>query len=94
MDKFDNKKTIKGIKESELYILLSSKIEELNGKKNKLTKKLSDKKQNINLNEEKITQIRKKQEKFSDLEKKLIDFEKKQEHKEFLEILKKNLKKK
>lgn len=90
MDKFDNKKTIKGIKESELYILLSSKIEELNGKKNKLTKKLSDKKQNINLNEEKITQIRKKQEKFSDLEKKLIDFEKKQD--EVLEELEEKIK--
>lgn len=79
MKSFDDKKIVKEIKDSDLYILLSTKIEELDKEKTKLKEKVTSRKEKLGLSEKKLESIKEKYFKYDDFNKKLIDFETKQD---------------
>lgn len=79
MKSFDDKKIVKEIKDSNLYILLSTKIEELDKEKTKLKEKVTSRKEKLGLSEKKLESIKEKYFKYDDFNKKLIDFETKQD---------------
>lgn len=79
MKSFEDKKIVKEIKDSDLYILLSTKIEELDKEKTKLKEKVTSRKEKLGLSEKKLESIKEKYFKYDDFNKKLIDFETKQD---------------
>ena len=79
MESFNDKKTVKEIKDSDLYILLSTKIEELDKEKDKLSEKITSKKEKFGISEKKLKMIKEKYSNYDDFNKKLIEFENKQE---------------
>ena len=66
LNEFKDKKIIKEIKDSNLYILISSKLEELDKKKDKLKDKVNNKKEDL---EEKEIEFDKLKEKYNSLDK-------------------------
>ena len=76
---FNNKKPIKEIKDSPLYIEISSKINELDSKKDLLSKKLIDKKEKLEIDEEKLDELKDSYYNFDKLNNDLLKFQKEQE---------------
>ena len=58
MESFKEKKTVEDINDSELYIMLSEKIEEAKTKANNLNTKVEDEKQSLELDQERLEQLK------------------------------------
>ena len=76
---FKDKKIIKEIKDSPLYVLISEKIDELDTKKDKLKKDVEDKKELLEEKEEDFKKIREKYYNIDKINKELVEFQKEQE---------------
>lgn len=75
LSEFEKNNLVDEIKDSELYILISSKLQELDEKKDKLSEILTDKKEEINLDEEKLEQLKEKYNTFDNFNNALIRFQ-------------------
>jgi len=69
---FKNKKMVEDIKDSELYIMISEKLEELDLKKDILTEKLQNKKEILHLDEEKLRELKEKYDSYEDFNSELL----------------------
>ena len=78
-EEFQNKREIKDIKESPLYILLSEKISELDSMKDKLKDELEDKKESLDEKEEKFQSIKEKYYSIENINKNLTKIQEEQE---------------
>lgn len=72
---FKKNKVVEEIKDSQLYILLSSKIEELDQKKDLLEESLIAKKEEINLDEEKLVELKECYKDFDNFNNNLLRFQ-------------------
>lgn len=66
IDEFSNKKVVEDIKDSNLYISISEKLDELDTKKDTLTEKIETRKEKLEFDEDKLEKIK---EKYFDYEK-------------------------
>lgn len=76
---FDDQQIINKIKDSDLYILLSSKIGELDSEKNKLSTKLNNKKDKLHISEEKLNKLKDQYFNIEKFNETLTEFQKHQE---------------
>ena len=76
---FKDKKVIKEIKDSPLYILISEKLDEFDKKKEKFKDKVEDKKDKLENKEEELEKLREKYFKIDKINKDLEDFYQEQE---------------
>lgn len=77
---FEKSQIVADIKDSDLYILISSKIQELEEKKEKLTQELMTKKESINIDEEKLEQLKKHRDSFDNFNNLLLRFQSDQDY--------------
>lgn len=75
LSEFEKNNIVKDIKDSELYILISSKLAELDEKKENLSSALNDKKEEISLDEEKMEELKDKYNTFDNFNNFLIRFQ-------------------
>ena len=71
---FKDKKLIKEIKDSELYIMISDKLDEFDKKKEKFKEKVEEKKDTLEEKEEKLVELREKYFKVEKINKSIQDF--------------------
>ena len=76
---FKDKKVIKEIKDSSLYILISEKLEELDTKKEKFKKEVTNKKDDLKEHEEDFSKLKDKYYKIEKINKSLKSFQQEQE---------------
>lgn len=76
---FDDNQIISKIKDSDLYVLLSSKISELDSEKDKLSTKLINKKDKLHISEEKLTKLKSQYFNIEKFNESLAEFQKHQE---------------
>lgn len=86
LENFQNKTPVDEIKDSDLYIMLSEKIEEFSEKTQGLNEKLEDKKDQLEIDEEKLKQLKDKYYDYNKFNNELLTFQYEQE------IIIKNLK--
>ena len=79
IEEFKNKNFVSEIKDSSLYIMISEKLEELDTKKDKLQIKIETKKNRLELDEERIEQIRDKYYNFEKFNNDIRNFQKSQD---------------
>lgn len=77
MQEFDNKNWVSQIKNSDLYLLLSEKLQEIEQEKEKLKRELLEKKERQDSKEQKLQEIKNKYDHFEDIDRHLREF---QEH--------------
>lgn len=75
IEEFKNKRFVEEVKDSDLYILISEKLDELDREKEKLSKKLEQKKENLEMDEEKLDKLKDQYEKFDSFNTKLLKFQ-------------------
>lgn len=75
INEFENNCLVDDIKDSELYILISSKIKELEEKTDKLSQKLDNKKDELLLDEKKLDKLKEKYNTFDNFNNMLIRFQ-------------------
>lgn len=75
INEFENNYLVDDIKDSELYILISSKIKELEEKTDKLSQKLDNKKDELLLDEKKLDKLKEKYNTFDNFNNMLIRFQ-------------------
>ena len=90
IDEFNNKKVVKEIKDSPLYIMISEKLEELDKSKNKLKSKVEKRKNKLAIDDKKLQKLKEKYYDFTYIDKLLNNIAKDQEHE--LDILKEKVK--
>ena len=76
---FKDKKIIKEIKDSELYILISDKLDEFDRKKDKFKEDVEDKKEELEVKEENFEKLKEKYTRIDKINKELNDFYREQE---------------
>ena len=79
LEEFKDKNIIKEIKDSPLYILISEKLDEFDKKKDKFKIEVEEKKENLQLQEEKLEKLREKYLKIDKINNDLNDFYRDQE---------------
>ncbi len=79
IEEFKNKRFVEEVKDSDLYILISEKLEELDREKEKLSKKLEQKRENLKLDEEKLDKLKDQYEKFDSFNTNLLKFQSEQD---------------
>ena len=79
IEEFKNKQFVTEIKDSSLYIMISEKLEELDTKKDNLQTKIANKKNKLELDEERIEQIRDKYYNFEKFNNDILNFQKSQD---------------
>ena len=75
LERFNNNKLIDDIKDSELYIMISKKLEELNSKKEFLQDKIENKKKELALDESYFNEIKLSYFNYEKLNKELLNFQ-------------------
>lgn len=75
IESFKNKKTVDEVKDSALYIMLADKVEELTTKTGSLNIKLEDKKEELELDEEKIETLKNAYYNYDNFNNQLISFQ-------------------
>ena len=88
---FKDKKFISEIKDSPLYVLISSKLDELDTKKDDLKNKVSSKKEELKEKEESFDKLKDKYYSIDKINKDLVEFQKEQEM--YLEEIKRKIEK-
>ena len=79
LSEFKDGKAVSSIKDSELYILISEKLDELEEKKNSFEKEVEKKKESLLLKEEDFSDLKKKYYNVERINNELSDFQKRQE---------------
>lgn len=79
LEDFKDKKLIKEIKDSPLYILISEKLDEFDKKKEKFKGQIEEKKENLETDEKELEELKEKYFKLDKINKNLDDFYKEQE---------------
>ena len=72
---FKNKKFVDEIKDSPLYIMIAEKLDELDKRKDNLQTKIEDKKTTLELDEEKLEEIKERYNNYEKFNKNLLDFQ-------------------
>ena len=80
LSNFEKNQIVTDIKDSELYILISSKIQELEEKEEKLAQRLMIKKETINVDEEKLEQLKAQRDSFDNFNNSLLRFQSDQDY--------------
>ena len=80
INEFENKKNVKEIKNSELYILISEKLNELYSKRDDLEDKINRKKIKLSLDEEKVVKLKEQYDEFNKFNIMLLKFQNDQDH--------------
>ncbi len=75
LEEFKDKRVVQEIKDSPLYITISEKLEELDDKKYSLQKKVDDKKEQLEIKEEKFEKLKEKYFNVEQINKSLLDFQ-------------------
>lgn len=79
IEEFKNKHFVSEIKDSELYIMISEKLDELDTKKDKLKEKIETKKTDLELDEDKMDQMKETYYSFEKFNKDLTKFQQEQD---------------
>lgn len=79
IEEFKNGNIVGEMKDSPLYIMISEKIEELDGKKDKLQTKIEDKKTQLEIDEEKLEGMKEKYYDYESFNKMLLNFQTQQD---------------
>ena len=79
IEEFKNKHFVSEIKDSELYIMISEKLDELDKKKDKLQEKIETKKTNLELDEKRMDQMKENYYSFEKFNKDLTKFQEEQD---------------
>lgn len=80
LDEFEKNNLLAAVKDSELYILISSKLTEISSKKDLLLNTLEDKKNKISLDEEQLEEMKSKYDTFDNFNNTLLRFQADQEY--------------
>ncbi len=75
MESFDNQNSVSEIKDSSLYMMLSSKLNELDTKKDNLQKKIEKKKESLELDETKLENLKEKYYNFDQVNRAILEFQ-------------------
>lgn len=76
---FQDKKFISDIKDSDLYIMISEKLEELDFEKDKLNSKVDERKEKLKVDEDKFIEIKERYYDFDNFNNKLLKFQSEQD---------------
>lgn len=79
IDEFKDKKFVDAIKDSDLYILISEKLEELDFEKDKLNSKVETRKEKLSINEEKFIELKDKYYNYDSFNNELLRFQNEQD---------------
>ena len=79
IEEFKNKRFVSEIKDSELYIMISEKLDELDTKKDKLQNKIEDRKNELELDEDRIERMKESYYSFEKFNKDLVKFQEEQD---------------
>ncbi len=79
MESFNNKSFVSDIKDSSLYIMVASKIEEIDSKKDHLQDKLEDKKETLSIDQEKLDSLKEQAFNFEQFNTDLLKFQAEQD---------------
>lgn len=80
IEEFKNKNTVAEIKDSDLYIMISDKLEEVTSKAKTLNKNVEEKKENLELDEEKFSQLKENYYNYENFNNQLIAFQNEQDY--------------
>ena len=80
LDEFEKNNLLASVKDSDLYILISSKLTEISSKKDLLLNTLEDKKNKISLDEEQLEEMKSKYDTFDNFNNTLLRFQADQEY--------------
>lgn len=80
IERFKNKSAVDEIKDSELYIMLADKVEELTQKTGKLNGKVEERKEQLELDEEKLKQLKDTYYDYNNFNNQLISFQYEQDY--------------
>lgn len=79
IEEFKDKKIVGEIKDSELYILISEKLADLDHKKDKLNQRLEEKKDKLEVDEEKLEKLKEKYDEYDRFNNTLLKFQAEQD---------------